>query len=140
MNENERAMYSGLAMCRNTEVTQRWSRSQFFFLIHSAALSFVTTLDQPEFGPLLINSLAGVFLGFFWLAVNMRTNQWIVYWQSRLEAFELLEPTPAEIPIFSGLAYQRVAGRLITFHRIIATLAGFFILIWVDIIVQAFLL
>ena len=68
----------------------------------------------------------------------MRTDQWIAYWQSRLKAFEILEPMPARILLFSGLAYQRVAGRLITFHRIVAILALIFTVGWASVLVGAF--
>jgi len=138
MTNNERAMYTGLAMCRNTEVAQRWARSQLFLIIHSAAFSFVAARAQPERRFLLVMGAVGVVLGVFWLLANWRTDQWIVYWQSCLVNFERTEHEPVETPIFSGLAYDRVAGFPFTFNRIVMALASFFLLAWIVVILIAF--
>jgi len=49
VDNNERAMYTGLAMSRNTEVQLRWGRSQMFIILNSAAFSFLTTLEDPKY-------------------------------------------------------------------------------------------
>lgn len=135
---NEKAMYTGLAMCRNTEVAQRWSRTQVFLLIHSAALSFAATRPQATFLFLLSMSVGGLALTGFWFLANRRTDQWIVYWQSCLVAFERHEQEPVETPIFSGPVYDQVTGMRVTFNRIVNVLIGFFALVWLGVCIYAF--
>lgn len=138
MTENQRAMYAGLCLCRNTEVTQRWARTQVFLLIHSAALSFTLTRPQTTFSILFWMGLGGLVLTGFWFLANRRTDQWIVYWQSCLMIFEQHEQEQAEIPIFSGPEYERVAGTLITFNRIVNLLIGFFVFVWIVVVISSF--
>ena len=74
----------------------------------------------------------------FWFIANRRTDQWIVYWQSRLAAFEEHEHEPVETPVFSGVEYERVSGMYITFNRIVIVLIGFFAFLWVSVLVSSF--
>ena len=138
MTNNQRAMYSALVACRNTEVIQRWSRSQFFLIIHSAGFSFLATRTKPDFQTLLMMGFGGIILGIFWFLANWRTDQWIIYWQSCLNAFEQSEPEPVETPVFSGLAYDRMSEAFLTFNRIVVALTTFFIILWGCVVVYAF--
>lgn len=140
MTSNQKAMYTGLAMCRNTEVAQRWSRTQVFLLIHSASLSFTLTRPQPTFALFSLMGLGGLLLTGFWFLANRRTDQWIIYWQSCLVAFERHEQEPVETTIFSGPAYDAVAEMLITFNRIMNLLICASTFAWLSIIVHSFLL
>jgi hypothetical protein len=139
MNDSEKAMYTGIAMCRNTEVTQRWARSQIYLLIHSAGLSLTITSQKPTFFFLFFTSLGGLVLTFFWYIANLRTNQWIVYWQSRLAALETAEPNPAQLGFFRGADWDRITSSWHPFHFIVNALIGFFAVAWFIIFIRAFL-
>lgn len=43
MTDNERAMYTGIAISRNTEVNLRWARSQLFIFVNFGGFSFLAT-------------------------------------------------------------------------------------------------
>lgn len=141
MTENERAMYTGLSMNRNTEVSLRWSRSQFFLLIHSAGITFAASgTVEPTFLFYIALASIGIVLGVSWLATLWRTDQWIIYWQSRLQAFDQSQMNPVETPLFSGEEYEHVAGFFLTFHRILITIASSFTIAWVVVLVYSFTL
>lgn len=140
MTDNQRAMYTGVSMCRNTEVAQRWSRTMLFFLIHSAALSFVVSRPQLTFRLFFWMSLAGLVLTGIWFLANWRTDQWIVYWQSRLAAFEQIEAREGEIGVFAGPDWERITRFLFTFNVIVNVLIGFISLLWLVVFVWGFFL
>lgn len=140
MTNNQRAMYTGLAMCRNTEVAQRWSRTQVFLLIHSAGISFAFTKTEPTFSFLTVLSLLGIILGGIWFLTNRRTTQWITYWQLRLEAFERAEPEPVEITLFSGSAWDQMKRSWYPFDIIVNALIVVFAFLWSGVLVRVFLI
>lgn len=50
MDNNEKAMYTGVTASRNTEVTLRWRRGEVFIALHVGVFSFVLTRPpQPPF-------------------------------------------------------------------------------------------
>lgn len=138
MTNNQRAMYAGLCFCRNTEVAQRWLRTQVFLLIHSAGLSFTLAQSQPTFTLFFFMSLGGLVLAICWFLANWRTDQWIVYWQARLVEFEKAEPEPAEIKLFSGPEWDRMKRFWFSFNVIANALITFFSLLWCVVLVRAF--
>lgn len=139
MHDNERAMYTGVSMCRNTEVTQRWVRTTLFFLIHSAGLSYTLARQQPTQLLLFIVSVGGLVLVSIWFLANWRTDQWIVYWQSRLTAIERSEVQPGGVTVFTGPDYERVTGVFFTFNAIVNLLIVVFTSLWLIVFVWAFL-
>lgn len=81
MTNDEKAMYTGMAMSRNTEVTLRWSRSQMFMIINSAMLSVVFTRDAG-FALLLLLGIFGLFglgMAMVWSIINEKSQQWVEY-------------------------------------------------------------
>ena len=138
MTDNERAMYTGVAICRNTEVTQRWARSQILLLIHSVMLSVILTRIPPTFLFLLGFSVGGLVLTVFWYLVNWRTNKWIVYWQSRLAAFEKSETNAGGTPVFTGPEWEKMTQSWFVFHRLVNYLIGLLAFVWVVVFIWAF--
>lgn len=140
MTDNERAMYTGLCICRNTEVAQRWARSQVFILIHSAGLSFIFANTQSTSLLYFWSSLGGLALMIFWYFTNRRTTQLIVYWQSRLAEFEQSKTNPIEINVFTGKDWDRWANPWFPFHVILNILIAFFAILWLYALAKSFFL
>lgn len=140
MTDNQRAMYTGICICRNTEVAQRWTRTTLFFLIHSAALSFV--VSRPQLTPRLFfwMSIVGLVLTGIWFLANWRTDQWIVYWQPRLAALEQTEAREGETGVFAGPDWEQINAVLFTFNVIVNSLIGFITILWFVILVWGFFL
>lgn len=140
MTDNQKTMCTGLFICWNTQVAQRWARSQVYLLIHSAGLSLTIAAPQPTFRFLFWTSIGGLILVIFWYLANWRTNQWLVYWQSRLAAFERAEPNPVEIGVFTGPEWERMTRSWFPFHYIVNLLIMFIAVLWFITLVRAFLL
>lgn len=139
MTNNQRAMYTGLCLCRSTEVGQRWARTQAFLLIHSATLTFTATRPQPTLSLLLSMSIFGLALVGIWFLANRRTDQWITYWESQLAVLEQAEPELVETPVFRGPAWQQITGARLTFNFIVNSLIVVLALMWSTVFVRAFL-
>lgn len=140
---DQRAMYTGLAMCRNTEVQMRWARSNFFLLIHSGGVSLlVARLGNWTFLPLLCASVLGFLLGLAWTATILRTNQRVKYWQTRLRVFEQsrseeqaqpgeqVEVEMKNTQVFSGDEWDKIEKFRLNFRSITMLLALAFTLAW----------
>lgn len=137
MTDNERAMYTGIAMSRNTEVTLRWSRSQMFIILHSAAFSLVAARPLPSHFNFVMGGV-GVAMAILWFVTIWRTDQWVDYWQSRLSALERSEHQPIQIYVYEGPDFQRVSSRPPTFHQILLALPIAAAIGWIVHIVTAF--
>lgn len=130
MIDDQRAIYTALVSTRNNEVTLRWTRTQLFFLIHSAALSLVNTSAQFKIGtPLHIFACAvGITLGLVWYFTTIRAREWLDYWDTRLAALERAQPQ--SVMVFGGPEYAEVYSGF-RIHHILLTLVGIFVIIWV---------
>lgn len=127
MTDDQRAMYKAIVSVRNNEITLRWTRTQLFFLIHSAGLSLVVTQLEAGTATYLWACGIGMFLGVLWFLTTRRIGHWVVYWDLRLSALENYPPQP--IRVFSGREYVR-AQRGITTHHILLLLSLLFVAIW----------
>jgi len=127
MTDDQRAMYAAVTTIRNNEVTLRWTRTQLFFLIHSASLSFAGT--QLILGTRLFTAVCvvGFILSILWLLATKRIGHWVNYWNSRLVALENVDSQP--VRIFGGREYER-AVRGFTVHWVLLALVVLFMAIW----------
>src|SRR5258706_4283296 len=100
MTNDEKAMYTGMAMSRNTEVTLRCSRSQMFMIISAAMLSLVFSRDIG-FGILLSLGIVGLIMSSVWFVINEKSQQWVEYWQARLAQIRH-EEEPNAVNVFIG--------------------------------------
>lgn len=96
MQENERAMYTGIINCRNMEMTLHWTGSQFFLLILLAGLAFVARNPVHPFA-LFTFGLLCLYISLFWSVLTWRAFRWARYWESRLVALERSAPNPVAI-------------------------------------------
>ena len=129
MTDDERAMYSATVALRNNEVTLRWTRTQVFFLIHSAALSFV--VSQLKRGELshIGACVTGIFLAVLWFMLTKRVRHWIDYWDDRLNKLESKTSPPQKIRIFGGRSHTKVTKGF-TAHAILVSLGLVFLMMW----------
>ena len=134
MTNDEKAMYTGMAMCRNTEVTLRWARSQMFMLINSAMFSLVFT-QQKAFWKFAILSWLGVLLCVLWFLINHKTQQWVEYWQTRLAQIKH-EEEPSTVNVFIGPEWDRI-NKGSTFYRLISILPIAFAMFWFTVFVYS---
>ena len=128
MTDEQRAMYAAAVLLRNNEVTLRWTRTQIFFLIHSAGLSLIVTQFKEESFARFLGCLLGLALAGLWWRLTIRIGGWVSYWVGRLAALENLGPPPA-VRIFSGSPY-RTAMRGFTAHEILLWLVRVFSAAW----------
>lgn len=135
MTNDERAMYTGMAMSRNTEVTLRWSRSQMFMIINSAMLSLVFTRDM-SFLPFLLLGLLGMLIAIVWLIINEKSQQWVEYWQARLAQIKHTED-PDTVNVFIGPEWDAI-NKGFTFHALLRILPGAFMGVWIFVIAFSF--
>ena|SRR3989344_714184 len=133
MTENEQAMYTGMAISRNTEVTLRWSRSQMFILLHSAALTFFASRPLSRLHLLL--AFGGFLMAVLWWFTIWRTEHWVEYWQSRLRAVEKSQESPVQTYVYEGPEFQSVSSRLPSFHQILLSLPVLAGMIWFTLLV-----
>lgn len=120
MNQNEKMMFTGIAMSRNNEVTLRWQRNAMFMLIHSTGFSFIG-LHPPTPIFMIIISVVGMTLGLFWVLINWRTQQWIRFWNQRLEEMEQDAEDVLRVRIYSSVGFKKVDSDFPTFHQILMT-------------------
>ena len=128
MTDDQRAMYSGLIALRNTEVTLRWTRTQLFFLIHSAGLSFAITYLKLGSRAQIVACGLGAYLAILWVLTTRRSVHWLDFWDFRLRALE--EASVQPVTIFGGREYFE-ARRGTTTHEIIRQLGYVFFVIWI---------
>lgn len=137
MTNDDRAMYTGTALCRNTEVTLRWSRSQMFTILNSAILSFAYDIPKENTRFRIFISLVGLLIVALWMVSNWRAEVWVRYWRSRLEAFERNKPDPGSVNVFDSVVYDQPNG-VPTHHHLLMLLSGLFGLLWCVFCVSAF--
>lgn len=135
MTNDEKAMYTGMAMSRNTEVTLRWSRSQMFMIINSAMLSIVFTRDAG-FGLLLLLGIFGLGMAMVWFMINEKSQQWVDYWQTRLAQIRH-EEEPNTVNVFIGPEWDTI-NKGWTFHRLLAILPKAFAVVWIGVFLFSF--
>ncbi len=136
MTNDEKAMYTGMAMSRNTEVTLRWSRSQMFMIINSAMLSIVFTRDAG-FWLLFFLGLFGMGMAVVWLMINEKSQQWVDYWQTRLAQIRH-EEEPATVNVFVGSEWDAI-NKGLTFHKLLRVLPWGFALVWIVVVCVSFI-
>lgn len=131
MSDEAQAMYTGICMCRNTEVNLRWARSQIFILINLGGFSFLgTQRATPEIYPLL--AIFAGLLGAYWLWINQKTQHYIDHWQSCLAA---IDPPPLLLNqprVFTGSSWQS-ANKKPNFYHLLSILPVFFMVLWAGI-------
>ncbi|RJQ36343.1 hypothetical protein C4552_03590 [Candidatus Parcubacteria bacterium] len=128
MTDDQRTMYAGLIALRTNETTLRWTRTQLFFLIHSAGLSFVVTYLKFGSGAQAIACALGAYFAVLWVLTNRRSIHWLDYWDFRLVALE--QASSQSVFIFGGREYIN-ARQGTTTHQIIKYLGYVFFAIWV---------
>ncbi len=133
MTENERAMYTGMAISRNTEVNLRWSRSQMFIVVNFGGISFLAT-QTPSRGLHIVVGVVGILLGAVWMFANWRAQKWVEYWNSRLAAVENAEPNPVTTPVYRGPEWDKANSQL-GFPHLLIILAAIFTLLWFAVVV-----
>ena len=137
MTNDERAMYTGMAMSRNTEVTLRWSRSQMFMIINSAMLSVIFTKDAG-FWLFFLVSIFGMGMAAVWLMINQKSQQWVEYWQARLaQITHTDEPNTGTVNVFIGPEWDAI-NKGWTFHRLLTILPAGFTLVWIVVLIVSF--
>jgi len=135
MTDEQKVMYTGICMCRNTEVTLFWSRHQVFVLINLAALPLLLTEHTLIFYQLVAGM--GFLLCTYWSIINCETEEIIDYWESRLASIEPSEESNLiAFCVFTGRDWKE-ANEFLKFlskYRI-ALFPGFFTYIWLGIII-----
>ncbi len=135
MTSDEKAMYTGMAISRNTEVTLRWSRSQMFMIINSAMLSIVFTRDA-SFWLLLFLGIFGMIMAAVWLMINEKSQQWVEYWQTRLAQIKHMEE-PDTVNVFIGPEWETI-NKGLTFHKLLKILPSVFVAVWIGVLIFSF--
>lgn len=136
MTDDEKAMYTGMAISRNTEATLRWSRSQMFMIINSAMLSLVFTKDAG-FWLLLFLGLFGLAMAAVWFLINMKSQQWVEYWQTRLAQIKHTEE-PDTVNMFIGPEWDTI-NKGWTFHKLLRILPIVFAAVWIVVFIFSFI-
>ena len=134
-NEEKRKsfMYTGIAMCRNNEVTLRWSRSAILSLINGGILTFMGA-QRTHFYLVLSLGIGAIILCAFWRLLNWKTQIWIDYWNSCLAKMEPPESDLLIFRVFTGTAWRKINKRP-TFHNLLNFLPYAFIFLWAGLIV-----
>lgn len=128
MSDEANAMYTGISMCRNTEVTLRWARSQIFILINLGGFSFLgTQRAMLEMYPIL--AIFAGLLGAYWLWINRRTQQYIDHWQSCLASIDPIPFLLTHPRVFTGKSWED-ANRKPNFYHLLNAMPIFFIALW----------
>ena len=136
MTDEEKAMYTGICICRNAEVNLRWLRSQMLIFINVAALSFLgTQAATPALYPYIGGG--GIALCLFWWIINRKTQQWINYWHQRLSMIDPPETDLLEFRMFSGTEWKKING-FPSFHFLLGAMPIAFSVLWILIIVLYF--
>ena len=135
MTNDEKAMYTGMVMSRNTEVTLRWSRSQMFMIINSAMLSLVFSKDT-EFWLFFLLGLFGLGMAIVWFFINKKSQQWVEYWQARLAQIRH-EEEPTTVNVFIGPEWNAI-NKGFTFHKLLTILSTAFMLVWIIVFCLSF--
>ena len=135
MSDEAKAMYTGICICRNTEVTLRWSRSQIFILINLGGFSFLGTQRATvETHPIL--AIFAVFLCLYWLWINRRTQGYIDHWQACLAAIDSPPFLLTQPRVFTGSNWER-ANRKPNFYHLLNALPLFFMALWLVVAVSS---
>ena len=126
MTDEQRAIYGGVISVRNADVALRWSISQIFFVVHSAALTLIAT--QLRFGtrPFTFGCVASWGLCLLWLMIVVRMGNLINYWNMKLGDLE--DADGQLIRVFSD-AFIRFRPRLTT-GGVLTILIGGLVLGW----------
>lgn len=135
MTNDEKAMYTGMAMSRNTEVTLRWSRSQMFMIINSAVLSLAFSKDAG-FWLLFFLGFFGMGMASVWFIINEKSQQWIEYWQARLAQIKH-EDEPDTVNVFVGPEWD-IINKGWTFPNLLRILSLGFGLLWIGVFIFSF--
>ena len=111
MTDEQRAIYAGTIAVRNADVNLRWSISQIFFLVHSAALTLIAT--QLKFGErsFTFGCVAASGLCLLWLMIVVRMGKLISYWNIKLGDLE--DTDGQSIKVFSDV-FIRLRPRFTT--------------------------
>ncbi len=131
MTNDEKAMYTGMAMSRNTEVTLRWSRSQMFMIINSAMASLALSKDATFIMTLFLSFL-GAGMVVVWFLINQKSQQWVEYWQTRLAQIKHVDDEPGKetVNVFVGPEWDAINTGW-TFHRLLSIMPYLFTVVWI---------
>ncbi len=136
MSDEAKAMYTGISMCRNTEVTLRWARSQIFILINLGGFSFLGTQGATAGTYLVIAFFAGLLCAY-WLWINRKTQRYINHWQSCLAA---IDPPPLLLTqprIFTGASWKEADAKP-NFYHLLNAMPVFFMALWAVVAVSPY--
>lgn len=129
-------MYTGAGNFRVGEVNLRWQRSLILIVVNTAGLPFLNTQTATPF----LYQVLGVsflFLCFFWLTLNWKTQKWIEYWQSKLALMDPPESDLLEFRLFTGTDWERV-NKSPTFYQLLNVLPVAFMGVWISVVVASF--
>ena len=117
-------MYNGICQCRNNQIVLRWSISQLFVVINLGALSLLGTqkIDQ---GAYLWFGVVGFAMNGLWVMVNLKSQAWVVYWNTVLAKMEPPEMELSKFRVFTGIDWNTVNKRP-TFHAYLNLIGIFF--------------
>jgi hypothetical protein len=129
-------MFIALATLRNGKAQLRWSRAQIFLLINTsgfALLPFFYREGVIAAGwrlPLVIAlAIGGLMLSIVWLEVTKRANDWMDFWNAKMQNLEE-EFGPDEVSVFGSEEFKTTNIKTPTFHATLVILAWIFIILW----------
>jgi hypothetical protein len=135
MDESQKANLAAAA--RISEITLRWTRTQLFFLIHSALFSLVLT--QFKLGSIhcTLSCILGLWLAVLWFLLTRRSQYLVEHWNRVLASLEDFRQDPVRVFVNEE---RRAFLPGVPVHTILMLLVGTFILVWSLLFVVSFVL
>lgn len=129
MTADQRVLYDNAGEVRNTDVTLRWSIAGIFLTLHSVGLTFVATQVMAGRSIFLGVYVGGALLGLVWIFLNTRMQQWVSYWNSRVEILEEMADSQT-VRVFGGDEFHRLLAYGASTYNILRWLSGGVFLLW----------
>jgi hypothetical protein len=137
--------FNGLCTMRNGETQSRWGAAQLGIILNVPALAAALfRLAQwpsgPELYMFVVGSLFLVATDLFWRALLRRRENFLEYWNQKLEELERKHGIEGGIMIFSSTDYLRMRHEGIRFHGGLHWIAIACIVLWALISAGAFVM
>jgi hypothetical protein len=127
--------FNGLCTMRNGEAQSRWGAAQLGIVLNIPALAaalfrLVQGPAAPELYMFLVGSLFLIATNVFWGAILKRRENFLEYWNEKLEELERKHGIEGGIMIFSSTDYLRMRHAGVRFHSGLQWIALACILLW----------
>ena len=138
-------VFNGLCTMRNGEAQSSWGAAQLGIVLNVPALAaalfrLVQRPAEPELYMFLIGSFFLVATNLFWRTILKRRENFLEYWNQKLEELERKHGIEGGIEIFSSTNYLRMRHAGMRFHSGLQWIALACIALWAAIGAGAFVM